>query len=281
MTDPSPASDVVVPEFSVLISLYERERPEFLDECLHSVAEQSWRAAEVVMVLDGPVGPELMQIVSKWQETLPLTTVPLEQNLGLGPALAHGIAHCRFDIVVRVDTDDINQPWRFERQVGFLQQNPHLDLCGSCMWEADPRTLQPRWRKRVPETDGAIRAMIPYRNPFNHPTMVMRREKVLACGNYGRLPMAEDYDLWLRMTAAGCHGWNLQDDLVLARAGAGLLGRRRGLEYVRTEYRLYRVKRKLHLGSMLGAPFVFAARALPRLLPAVLLTPVYWLLRRN
>lgn len=245
------------------------------------MAEQSWPASEIVVVLDGPVGPELSQIVQEWQESLPIKTLPLAHNVGLGQALAQGLAHCSFDIVVRADTDDINQPWRFERQVAFLEHNPHLDLCGSCMWEVDPTTLEPLARKRVPETDGAILAMLPYRNPFNHPTMAFRRDKVLACGNYAHVPMAEDYDLWLRMAAAGCRGWNLQDDLVLARAGAGLMGRRRGLEYFRTEYRLYRTKRKLRIGTWLGAPFVFAARAVPRLLPAVLLAPVYRLLRRN
>lgn len=281
VTDKTTSSDPVVPEFSVLISLYDREKPEFLDECLHSVAEQSWPAAEVVMVLDGPVNDALMAVVRKWEHDLPLLVLPLPQNVGLGEALAHGMRHCHFELVVRADTDDINQPWRFERQVAFLQQNPHLDLCGSCMWEVDPATGQPLSRKTVPQTDAAIMAMLPYRNPFNHPAMALRRQKVLDCGNYASLPQAEDYYLWLRMLAGGCRGWNLQDDLVLARTGAGMLQRRRGLQYAKTEYRLYRIKRQLHVGNPVSAAAVFLARALSRMLPAALLGPLYRRLRRN
>lgn len=281
VTDPTTPSDPVVPEFSVLISLYDRERPEFLDECLHSVAEQSWSAAEVVLVLDGSVNDALMAVVEKWRQSLPMEILPLPTNLGLGPALAHGMTHCRHDVVVRVDSDDISQPWRFERQVGFLLQNPQLDLCGACMWEIEPETEAPLVRKTVPETDSAINAMLPYRNPFNHPTMVLRRDKVLACGNYEDMPHAEDYALWLRMLGSGCHAWNLQDDLVLARAGAEMLRRRRGMSYVKAEYRLYRLKRKLRVDNPVSAPLVFILRAVPRLLPAFMLRPVYWLLRRR
>lgn len=274
--DPTPA----IPEFSVLISLYDGERVEYFDQCLRSVAEQSWPATEIVIVLDGPVSEALTAVIECWRASLPLEVLALPEHVGLGRALAQGIEACRYELVVRVDTDDVSQPWRFERQVGFLDHNPHLDICGSCMWEIHPESQQPLARKSVPETDTAILAMLPYRNPFNHPTVALRRSRVLAAGNYGDLPSAEDYDLWVRMLAGGCRGWNLQDDLVLARAGPGLAQRRRGWTYARTEYRLYRIKRRHRVGNPLSAALIFAGRALARLLPAFLLRPVYGWLRR-
>src|SRR5690606_3610550 len=139
---------------------------------------------------------------------------------------------------------------------------------------------EPLARKVVPETDTAILAMLPYRNPFNHPSVVLRREKVLAAGNYQDYPLAEDYHLWLPLLARGGRGWNLQDDLVLARTGREMLQRRRGVEHVKTEYRLYRTERELRLGNPIAAALVFLARTLPILFPVFLLRPLCRLLRR-
>lgn len=275
-----PPLSPAVPAFSVLMSLYYAENPRYFRECLESVAAQSWRPAEVVVVLDGPVGDELMAVVDAWRERLPLVVEPLPQNVGLGPALAQGLQRCRHILVVRVDTDDLSQPWRFERQIRFMLSNPLVAVCGSCMWEVDPETLQPLGRKVVPESDAAIRSLLPYRNPFNHPTVVLRRDLVLAAGNYQDFPLAEDYHLWLSLLNQG-QGWNLQDDLVLARTGKGMVRRRRGWHYVKTEYRLYRTKRALRLGNPVMAALVFVARALPRLLPTTLLQPIYRFLRSS
>ncbi len=281
LTVDTPSSGSQQPEFSVLISLYAREKAEYLDQCLQSVAEQSWPPAEVVVVLDGPIGEPLQQVLDRWQSRLPLIILPLATHHGLGFALAYGLTHCRYDLVARVDTDDLNQPWRFERQIGFMQQNPQFAICGSCMWEVEPDTLQPIARKVVPETDVAVRAMLPYRNPFNHPTVVLRRQCILDAGNYQDFPLAEDYYLWLSLLARGGKGWNLQDDLVLARTGTDMLRRRRGWAYVRTEYRLYRMKRQLRVSGPVTAAIVFAARAAARLLPVPLLRPLYHALRHS
>ncbi|MGE4336361.1 MAG: glycosyltransferase [Pigmentiphaga sp.] len=284
MTDPTAPeapSEPTIPPFSALLSLYQGERAEYFEQCLQSIAEQSWPAAEVVLVLDGPVGDELAAVLERWRGRLPLVVTALPTNQGLGLALAHGLTLCRHDLVVRVDTDDVSQPWRFERQIDFMEHNPQLAVCGSCMWEIDPETQEPLGRKTVPETDGAIRAMLPYRNPFNHPTVVLRREAVLAAGSYQDFPLAEDYHLWLPLLAGGGQGWNLQDDLVLARTGSDMLRRRRGWPYVRTEYRLYRTKRQLRLSNPVTAFVVFILRTIPRLLPLPLLRPLYRLLRSN
>src|SRR5690606_4642312 len=190
-----------------------------------------------------------------------------------------GVEHCRHEYVAHARALDISQPWRFERQVGFLEHNPHLDLCGSCMWEVDPDTMEPQTRQWVPEADNAIMSMLPYRNPFNLPTVVFRRAKVLECGNYVDVPGAEDYHLWMRMLGSGGRGWNLQDDLGRARARARLVPRFPGLQRAKTEYRLYRTRRRYRLGNPLSDAMVFLARAVPALLSALVPDSLHRLLR--
>lgn len=220
------------------------------------------------MVCVGLPPQALADVFARWENELPLMRLAVEPQVSEGAALAAGMAACDDEFVALVDPQSVSQPWRFERQVGFLQQNPQFHVCGAALWEVEPTTLQPITRRNVPETDVAVAAMLPYRNPFNHQTVVLRREPALACGGYGGLPYAEDYFLWLRMLAGEGKGWNLQDELVLSRSGTALLRRPHGSQHARTEYRLYRAKRRLHFHNTFGAAAVFLARLLSRLPPA-------------
>lgn len=256
------------PGFSALVLIHGDERPAYVDECLQALAAQSWRPARIVVVSMGLPPQALEDVFSRAEPTLPLTRLAVDPQVSEGAALAAGLQACEDEFVAHVDPHSVSQPWRFERQVGFLLQNPQLHLCGAALWEVDPATLQPIARRAVPETDAAVAAMLPYRNPFNHQTVVLRRLPALACGSYGGLPFAEDYFLWLRMLAGEGKGWNLQDELVLSRRGTGLLHRAHGTQHIPTEYRLFRAKRRLRLHHTLGAAMVFLARLVSQLPPA-------------
>lgn len=96
--------------FSVLLSLYHKEKPEYLEKCFESIWDkQILKPSEIVLVLDGPIGEELISYVQKWQAKINnvLKIVPLSQNVGLGKALNEGLKQCSYDWVFRMDTDDI------------------------------------------------------------------------------------------------------------------------------------------------------------------------------
>lgn len=117
--------------FSVLLSLYHKEKPEYLEKCFESIWDkQILKPSEIVLVLDGPIGEELISYVQKWQAKINnvLKIVPLSQNVGLGKALNEGLKQCSYDWVFRMDTDDICTPDRFEKQVAFIRQNPDVVL---------------------------------------------------------------------------------------------------------------------------------------------------------
>ena len=83
-------------QFSVLMSLYIKERPEYLKESLDSVLNQTVRPNQIVVVKDGPLTEELEAVLELFvsEENGIYTVVPLEQNQGLGLALREGIQHC-------------------------------------------------------------------------------------------------------------------------------------------------------------------------------------------
>ena len=222
------------PEFSVLMSVYSQDQPEFLQRALASnTLEQTRAPQQLVLVKDGPLGAELERVISDWQQRLAqqsqieLTLVTLEQNLGLAQALNHGLAACRHNIVVRADADDISLPERFASQVGILAGS-ELAVLGAAMYEVDEGDSRIEATRHPLEGDAAIKKVLAARNPIFHPTVVFKKSAVQAVGGYEEVPGAEDYWLWTRMAQAGFSFRNLPEPLVKYRTGAGVYSRRGG-----------------------------------------------------
>jgi len=267
-----PSSSVSV---SVLMSLYHAEDPAFLDACLESLAMQTRQAQEIVLVLDGPVPVPHHQVIARWQPVLPLRLVSLPQNVGLGRALAVGMEHCSHELIMRMDTDDLCMPERIAVQVAYMAEHPDVQLSGAWIDEVDAATGRFLARRVVPEDGSAIRRWAVWRNPFNHMTVIFRKSAVLAAGGYRHQPGMEDYDLWLRMIGQHMDMCNLPEVIVSARVDAGFLGRRSGGRYLQAEWRLHKRKINDRLASPWLLRWVFACRAVTRLLPVSWLASIY------
>ncbi len=106
--------------FSLLVSVYDGDNPDYLRRALRSaVDDQTVRPDQVVIVRDGPVRDELARCLDDFRASspVPVTFVPIEHNGGLGPALDRGLAASWFDVVARMDADDVAMPHRFEVQL--------------------------------------------------------------------------------------------------------------------------------------------------------------------
>lgn len=228
-------------DFSVLLSVYYKEKPEYLKQSLDSVFSQTKRASQVVLVEDGPLTPELNSIVSdyclQYQE---LETVPLPENRGLGLALAEGIQHCKYELVARMDTDDIARQDRFELQLKEFEKNPDLDICGSHVLEFEGTKDIIVTQRKVPLTDEECKKYQRKRDAFNHMTVMYKKSAVLSAGNYQHCPLMEDTLLWVNMFKNGAKAMNIDDYLVYARIGEGMYERRGGWAY----FKKYKQARK-------------------------------------
>lgn len=265
-------------KFSVLMSLYFKEKPEYLTECFESLKNQTVQADEIVVVFDGAITPELEQVVQNFAEILPLNIVRLAQNQGLGKALNHGLTHCKNEWVFRMDTDDICIPERFEKQVAFIEQNPDTIIFGGQIAEFGSNINDIVSYRRVPTETKAIVEFTQKRCPFNHMTVAYQKSAVLECGGYQDLQ--EDYYLWIKLVSLGKKVANLPEVLVYARVGNGMVGRRRGIAQAKAEWRLFKLKRQVGVQGMVSGFITFIMRVLPRLLPASLLSHLYKLLRK-
>lgn len=224
-----------LPPFSVLMSLYARERPEYLRQCLASLAAQTLPPNEIVLVCDGRLPENLEAIATGFSGSLPIKIVRLPENVGLGRALNAGLPECAHEWVCRMDTDDICHPERFARQLAFVAAHPQIDLCGGQIDEFTHSPVDSARSRHVPTEHEAIVRFAKSRNPVNHMTVCYRKSAVLSAGNYRHAPLYEDYDLWVRMLLKGCRFANLPEVLVYARSGDEMYRRRGGLTYARNE----------------------------------------------
>lgn len=267
-------------KFSVLLSLYHKEKPEFLKECLESLKKQTLQATEIVIVFDGIITSELEEMVMQYTSILPIKIIRLPKNVGLGKALNEGLKHCSYNWIFRMDTDDICLPERFEKQVEFIKQHSDVVLFSGHIAEfSDDKTIITGYRK-VPIGDKNIRKYALLRSPFNHMTVAFRKDIIEAVGGYQHHLFLEDYNLWLRVIAQEYEVGNLDGVLLLARAGSNMVARRRGVNYIKGEWKLFNLKRKLKLQNIFSGFFIFLLRVIPRMLPTGILKALYKYLRK-
>lgn len=227
------------PEFTVLLPVYHGDHAEFVAAAYRSVTtDQTLRPTNVLIVQDGPVGPELSALLKGFAEEPGTTLVELPENRGLSHALNVGLSRITTEIVARADADDICLPQRFATQVPVIAGGADLVSSAIAEFESEPA----EWVKvRHVETDPArIAENARWASPFNHPSVVYRRSAVLAAGGYRELPLLEDYLLWAAMLASGATVANCPEVLVCYRIGAGAYGRRGGRRLFRSELALQR-----------------------------------------
>ncbi|QDK99217.1 glycosyltransferase [Acinetobacter tandoii] len=270
--------------FSVLMSLYFKENPEFLDQCFVSIWDsQTIKPTEIVLVLDGPIGEQLDVCVNKWQTLIgsALKVVPLSKNVGLGKALNEGLKECSYNWVFRMDTDDICTSDRFAKQLEFIQQNPEIVLFGGQILEFDQNISDANVLKEVPTTYEKILKFSQNRCPFNHMTVAYKRDVILDLGGYQHHLFMEDYNLWLRVIGKHYKVANLPDMILYARVGNGMHARRKGFQYIKSEKQLLDLKKQLKIQSPFYANMYFIVRSTFRLMPANLLGKIYNTLLRK
>lgn len=228
-------------KFSVCMSVYKNDRPEYVDIAIQSIfIKQTVKPNEIVLVVDGPISMELESLIdnyaTKYSEIF--TIIKLEKNQGLGNALRVAVEKVKYDWVARMDSDDIAAPDRFEKQKSFLQANLDVDIVGGQITEFIDVESNIVGLRNVPLLSADINVYIKARCPFNHMTVMFRKDKILAVGNYIDWHYNEDYFLWIRMFLAGCQFANLPETLVNVRVGKEMYQRRGGWKYFLSEAKL-------------------------------------------
>lgn len=265
--------------FSVLLSVYYKEKPEYLKRSIESIYfDQTLKPNEIILVEDGPLTEELYDTIRFLENKIGkevLKIIKLEKNMGLGNALQIGIEKCSNNLIARMDTDDIAYPNRFREQLDYFKKYPETDVLGSFMSEFVGDIDNIICIKDAPNNKINMKKYMKLRDPVNHPSVMLKKSKVLEAGNYQEIFLNEDSYLWGRMLSIGCVFRNIQKPLVYFRTTDDTYKRRGGWKYIKAEYGLQ--KKFLKLGIINKIEFLrnITLKNIIRLIPNLLRKCIY------
>lgn len=224
------------PKYSVLMSVYIKENPEWLKCSIDSMLNQTVKPDEIVLVEDGPLTDNLKETIKQYQSKYPniFNIISLKKNVGLGPALNIGINNCKNEYIARMDTDDYSMPNRIQSQLEVFERDNELGMVGTNVSEFIDDINNVVCNVILPENNNEIINYSKKRNPFRHPSILFKKSAVLKAGNYREYYLCEDYDMWVRMIRSGCRCYNIQNIYVYMRINEDFYKRRGGIKYLRS-----------------------------------------------
>lgn len=273
-------SNLKMAPFSVLMAIYRNTNADFFEQALHSVwTSQILKPSEIVVVCDGPISKAVENILLQWEARLieKMVVVKLSVNSGLSVALNKGLECCSYDLVARMDDDDISLPSRFLYQYTFMELHQDIAVLGAQVEERSEDLSKVLSSKILPLTNEQIIKFSKWRCPVNHPTVFFRKHIVQKIGGYPNI-YPEDYPLWGKMIVQKYKFQNLPDKLVLMRQELAAI-QRRGIKFFLGEVKV--LKFLYSIGHISSNQFVLAvvARLFLRLAPKIMKITLYRIFR--
>lgn len=224
-------------KYSVLMSVYYKEKAEYMKLAIQSMLDQTIFPDEFIIVKDGPISQELDHTIEKFVKQFPdlFTIITIKENSGLGPALAKGILASKNELIARMDSDDFAVQNRCEKQLACFRNDSQLGLVGSYETEFIDDVKTVISIHRVPEINKDIITYMKRRCAVLHPTVMFRKSEVIKAGNYQSIHLFEDYDLFARMIFENhTKCYNIQESLYYIRISDDFFKRRGGKQYAKT-----------------------------------------------
>ena len=269
--------------YSVLMTAYKKDDPGFAKLAIDSMLNQTKPTNDFVLVCDGPLTPELDDLIEEYAKGYPevFRVIRLEENVGLGKALKTGLLECKNELVARMDDDDISVPYRCEKQAELLDNRPEVSIVGSYMDEFEEDYTHPLRTKAVPCEIEDIKKYSRRRNPFNHSTVMFRKSAILAAGNYSEMRTNQDVELWTRFINAGYVGCNIPESLVLFRFDRNTYQRRKDWKNVKLLINVWKDFKKKKYCSYTDYLCVYWSQIAVFLMPSFVLRWLYEIMRKK
>lgn len=232
------------PKYSVLMSVYFKDNPNWLTKSIDCMLNQTIKCDEFVIIEDGPLSMELNNVIDFYKKYSTIfKIIKIDKNVGLGPALKLGVENCENEWIARMDSDDYSPCDRIEKQFSILRKFPDLGIIGSNAYEFCDNISNIVARVVLPETNEEIISFSKKRCPYRHSGILYKKSEILKAGNYQECYLCEDYDLYARMELNGVKGYNIQEPLLYVRVNSDFYNRRGGVKYLKS---LLKFKKRLY-----------------------------------
>lgn len=190
----------------------------YVGDAIDSILNQTFGDFEFIIIDDGS-SDNSPNIIKKYSKKDPRIKIVTQSNKGVGASLISGVALAQGKYIARMDADDISLPARFKKQYEYLESNPHCAMISSVVQPIDEagRFLEFWLPDKETISSEQIEKLLPIENCIAHPS-IMIRAQIMKRFNYieARVP-SEDYDLWLRLIAAGYKIHKIDEPLLLYR----------------------------------------------------------------
>jgi glycosyltransferase involved in cell wall biosynthesis len=233
-----------LPKYSVVMAVYINDISDEFRTSVNSLLCQTYLPSEIVIVVDGVVKQDILIVLDECKKNPLFNIIKLSENNGLSNALNIGVMNSKFDIIARMDADDICICDRFEKQIKYLL-NFNLDIVGGQIIEFKTNFQEPFSRRIVPLDHDAIVRFMKYKSPFSHPAIIFRKNVLEALNGYSltfKGSAFQDYDFFVRAYLKGYKFGNIKDDVLYYRLGSNfkaMTRRRWGIAYSKTELNVY------------------------------------------
>ncbi len=268
-------------KYSVLMSLYKKENPEWFCMAVESMMNQTVIPDEIVIVEDGQLPDKLEEKVkfyeNNYSKIFKIIRNPVNQGLGI--ALNCGLKICKNELVARMDTDDISVNNRCEIELRYLEQHPETVLVGSNVYEFSNNIDNIIDKRIVPSSFESIYKFAKRRNPFNHPTVMFRKSKVLEVGGYSKLRYGQDYELFGRMLIKGYRLENIDECLLYFRRDDKTFEKRKNKESIRCYIETVKEFKRQGFSSWKDVMFVITSQTILSVLPSSIISILYKIVR--
>lgn len=211
------------PKISVIMGVYNCAST--LPDAIMSIQAQTVSDWEFIMCDDGSID-ETWKVASEFQkQDSRIVLLRNNKNLGLNATLNKCLSVAHGKYIARMDGDDVCAPERFEKELALYDEHPEAGVVSCSMSFFDDNGVFGNMLYD-PEPQPAD---LLHGSQFCHAGALMRRDILLALGGYSERDdtrRVEDYDLWVKMYAAGYRGFNTREILYSMRDDRNAISRR-------------------------------------------------------
>ena len=246
----------------------ESDNYEYLKQSMQSIIDQTLKPSEIILIINGYFEAQNVDdLKNEFSNKIELGVYRLDNNYGLAYALNFGLSKCNFDLVARMDPDDISLPERFEMQYSLMINNPHLAASSAWIEEFNEDLTESKGVRTTPLGDINIdNKYAKLRSPLNHIPAIIRKSIILKIGGYPNFKKGQDYALWSLVLVKGYKLRNIGKVLAKVRSSSSKTDRR-GIKRLYSEIPVIFFQYKISYLSLYEFIFSLTIRVIMRLLP--------------
>lgn len=222
---------------SVLIAVHYAINPIQVKVSIESIFHQKSIPRQIIIIADGPINAALSDYLSKINlKYNQIMILYLKENKGLAFALNQGLQKSNYELIARLDPDDVVVNNRFYEQKKNFDKNQYLSVCGS--YSQETYKCKKKRLIKKPLMDNEIKAAMKIKNPIIHSTVMFKKSDIQLVGGYPLIYKCQDYLLWIKCMEKSLIFKNIDKALVTSKLDKSLM-KRRDMKYFRFEKKIY------------------------------------------